>query len=114
MNIKRFRIDIPQAALDDLNARLANTRWPAELSGVGWERGVPVGYLRELAEYWRTGFDWRAQEAKLNELPQFVTEIDGQDIHFVHVRSTTRTRCRCSCCMAGRGRSSSWSTSSPC
>jgi epoxide hydrolase len=87
MNIKSFRIDIPQADLDDLNARLANTRWPAELPGVGWERGVPVGYLRELAEYWRTGFDWRAQEAKLNELPQFVTEIDGQNIHFVHVRS---------------------------
>jgi pimeloyl-ACP methyl ester carboxylesterase len=87
MNIKSFRIDIPQADLDDLNTRLANTRWPAELPGTGWERGVPVGYLRELAEYWRTSFDWRAQEAKLNELPQFVTEIEGQDIHFVHVRS---------------------------
>jgi pimeloyl-ACP methyl ester carboxylesterase len=87
MDIKDFRIDISQTDLDDLHARLANTRWPAELPGIGWERGVPVEYLRDLAEYWRTGFDWRAQEAKLNELPQFVTEIDGQDIHFVHVRS---------------------------
>ncbi len=87
MDIKDFRIDIPQADLDDLHTRLANTRWPAELPGIGWERGVPLEYLRQLADYWRTGFDWRAQEAKLNELPQFVTEIDGQDIHFVHVRS---------------------------
>jgi epoxide hydrolase len=85
--IRPFRIDIPQADLDDLRGRLARTRWPDELPGVGWSRGVPLGYLRELAAYWADGFDWRKQEARLNELPQFVTTIDGQDIHFLHVRS---------------------------
>ncbi|MGH3713280.1 MAG: epoxide hydrolase family protein [Micromonosporaceae bacterium] len=85
--IRPFRIDIPQAQLDDLHARLANARWPGELPGVGWSRGVPVDYLKGLAEYWRTGYDWRAQEAMLNGFPQFTTEIDGQRLHFVHVRS---------------------------
>ncbi|MFC4589415.1 epoxide hydrolase family protein [Sphaerisporangium corydalis] len=85
--IRPFRIDIPQDALDDLRDRLARTRWPAELPGIGWTRGVPGAYLRELAGYWRTEFDWRAQEAALNEIPQFTTAIDGQDIHFLHVRS---------------------------
>jgi pimeloyl-ACP methyl ester carboxylesterase len=85
--IRPFRIAIPQADLDDLADRLARTRWPDELPGVGWARGVPLGYLKELAAYWAGGFDWRKQEARLNELPQFVTTIDGQDIHFLHVRS---------------------------
>ncbi|MEU5978884.1 epoxide hydrolase family protein [Streptomyces sp. NPDC047315] len=87
MNSAAFRIDIPQSHLDDLHTRLAATRWPAELPGVGWSRGVPVGYLKELAEYWRTGYDWRAQEAALNAHPQFRTDIDGQNVHFLHVRS---------------------------
>jgi len=87
MNIDPFTIEIPQATLDDLHDRLAHTRWPGELSGVGWSRGVPLDYLKGLAEYWRTGFDWRAQETRLNEFPQFTTEIDGQTIHFLHVRS---------------------------
>ncbi|WP_406232690.1 epoxide hydrolase family protein [Nocardia sp. NBC_01009] len=85
--IRPFRIDIPQADVDDLIERLTRTRWSAQLPGVGRERGVSVDYLKELAEYWRTGFDWRAQEAALNEFPQFVTEIDGLDVHFLHVRS---------------------------
>lgn len=86
--IRPFRIDVPQQQLDDLHARLRNTRWPDELPGVGWSRGVPVDYLRELAEYWRTTYDWRAQEAALNDYPQFVTEIDGQTVHFLHIRSS--------------------------
>ncbi|MFI6218842.1 epoxide hydrolase family protein [Nocardia brasiliensis] len=86
-SIRPFRIEFPQAELDDLHARLANTRWPGEVPGVGWSRGVPVGYLQELAAYWRTEFDWRAQEAMLNELPQFITTVDRQNIHFLHVRS---------------------------
>ena len=86
-DIRTFRIDIPQVELDALNDRLAHTRWPDELPGVGWSYGVPVGYLKELAEYWRTSYDWRAYEAKLNALPQFTTTIDGQNIHFMHVRS---------------------------
>ena len=84
--IRPFRIDVPQADLDDLTDRLARTRWPGQLPG-GWSRGVPVAQLQELAEYWGTGYDWRAQEARLNEFPQFLTEIDGQQIHFLHVRS---------------------------
>jgi epoxide hydrolase len=87
MEFTPFRIDVPQADLDDLRDRLARTRWPRELPGAGWERGTPIGYLRELAEYWRNEFDWRAQEARLNEFPQFTTVIDGQEIHFLHVRS---------------------------
>ncbi len=85
--IRPFRIDIPQADLDDLGTRLASTRWPNEIPGAGWSRGVPLDYLKELATYWRTGFDWRAQEKQLNDIPQFTTEIDGQTIHFLHVRS---------------------------
>ncbi|MEU2394641.1 epoxide hydrolase family protein [Streptomyces sp. NPDC007369] len=85
--IRSFRIDIPQARLDDLQARLAATRWPDELPGVGWSRGVPAAYLKELAEYWRTTYDWRAHEAALNTHPQFMTTIGGQNIHFLHVRS---------------------------
>ena len=85
--IRPLRIEISQADLDDLHERLARTRWPDELPEVGWSRGVPLGYLKDLAEYWANGFDWRRQEARLNELAHFVTTIDGQDIHFLHVRS---------------------------
>ncbi|HJQ46601.1 MAG TPA: epoxide hydrolase [Amycolatopsis sp.] len=85
--ITPFRIDIPQAQLDDLAARLDRTRWPEELPGVGWSYGVPLGYLRELSHYWRHDYDWRAQENLLNSHPQFTTEIDGQTVHFLHVRS---------------------------
>lgn len=88
--IRPFRIAVPQAQLDDLRDRLARVRWPDELTGVGWSRGVPAGYLRELAGYWRDGFDWRAQEAELNAFPQFTTAIDGQNVHFIHVRSPQR------------------------
>ncbi|WP_020577423.1 epoxide hydrolase family protein [Actinopolymorpha alba] len=82
-----FRIEIPQAQLDDLHARLANTRWPDELPDVGWTYGVPVTYLKGLAEYWRTSYDWREQEARLNRYPQFRTVTQDQQIHFLHVRS---------------------------
>src|SRR5687768_1369733 len=85
--IRPFRIHIPQAELDDLRDRLARTRWPGELPGVGWSRGVPLGYLKELAEYWRASYDWRKYEAGLNEFPQYTTSIEGQNIHFLHVRS---------------------------
>jgi pimeloyl-ACP methyl ester carboxylesterase len=85
--ITPFRIEISQAEIDDLHERLAETRWPSELDDAGWSRGVPVDYLQGLAEYWRDGFDWAEQEARLNEFPQFTTEIDGQTIHFLHVKS---------------------------
>lgn len=86
-DIRPFHIDIPQADLDDLAERLSRTRFPAPLPGDGWDTGVPVAYLRQLVEHWSNGYDWRAQEAVLNEHPQFKTIIDGQRIHFLHVRS---------------------------
>lgn len=78
---------IPDAGLADLRARLENVRWPDELPDAGWQYGVPRGYVQDLARYWRDGYDWRAHEAKLNRHPQFTTTIDGQLIHFIHVRS---------------------------
>src|SRR6266498_1868154 len=85
--IRPFRIDVTEAELDDLRDRLARTRWPAEVPGAGWERGVPTSYLKRLADYWSTSYDWRKHEATLNAFPQFSTEIDGQRLHFLHVRS---------------------------
>ena len=86
--MRPFRIDIPQSQLDDLNQRLAATRWPDEMPGVGWSRGVPLAYIKELAEYWRTAYDWRGAERHLNNFPQFLTSIDGVQVHFLHVRSS--------------------------
>lgn len=85
--IQPFRIAIPQTDLDDFNNRLTRTRWTEPLPGTGWSRGVPLDYMRNLLDTWRTRFDWRAQEAKLNAFPQFTTTIDGQTIHFLHVQS---------------------------
>jgi pimeloyl-ACP methyl ester carboxylesterase len=85
--IEPFRIDIPQADLDDLADRLARTRWPDELPDAGDVYGLPLRRMRDLVEHWRTAYDWRKHEARLNELPQYTTEIDGQRVHFVHVRS---------------------------
>jgi epoxide hydrolase len=82
-----FRIEIPQAALDDLRARLRRTRFGAELPGQGWNRGVPRDWAERVVAYWADRYDWREQERALNELPQFTTVIDGQPIHFAHVRS---------------------------
>jgi epoxide hydrolase len=85
--VRPFRIEVPEADLDDLRERLARTRWPDELPDVGWSYGVPLGYVKEMAEYWRTGYDWRTHEARLNAFPQFTTTVDGTNVHFIHVRS---------------------------
>lgn len=85
--ITPFRIEIPQTDLEDLLDRLATTRWPAPSVAEDWTKGVPLSYVRGLAEYWRDTYDWRQQEALLNEHPQATTVIDGQQIHFLHVRS---------------------------
>jgi pimeloyl-ACP methyl ester carboxylesterase len=82
-----FRVEIAEAALDDLRQRLLRTRWAEAEPVADWSQGIPHGYLRELCRYWADGYDWRATEARLNALPQFRTEIDGLGIHFVHVRS---------------------------
>jgi epoxide hydrolase len=86
--IRSFRIEIPQASVDDLHDRLSRVRWASEIPGRPAEDyGVSLAWVRELAGYWRDGYDWRAAEARLNEYPQFVTEIDGQDIHFLRIGS---------------------------
>jgi hypothetical protein len=88
MSIRPFKIAIPEKELDDLHDRIKGTRWPGEIAGEGWKRGMPLDYTKKLADYWRTKFDWREQEARLNKFPQFVIEIDEQPIHFLHVRSS--------------------------
>ena len=85
--IRPFRIEIPAADLDDLRDRLARTRWPDQLPGVGWDYGIALDDVRELASYWRTGYDWRVHESRLNGFDQFTTVIDGQTVYFLHVRS---------------------------
>lgn len=85
-DLTEFRIEVPQEALDDLGERLLATRWPRQLPGDGWDRGVPVAYLRQVVERWRH-YDWRRWEARLNAYPQYTTRIDDQTIHFLHVRS---------------------------
>jgi pimeloyl-ACP methyl ester carboxylesterase len=85
--VRPHHVEIPQSKLDDLRVRLERVEWPDELPGVGWSYGVPLGYTADLVERWRTRFDWRAHEARLNSYPQFTTTIDGQLVHFLHVRS---------------------------
>jgi pimeloyl-ACP methyl ester carboxylesterase len=86
VEISPFTIDVPEAEVRDLQARLANTRWPSDVA-TDWSRGTPVSYARILADRWANDFDWAAQQARLNAFPQFVATVDGQPIHFVHVRS---------------------------
>ena len=85
--IRPFQVHVPDEALDDLRRRLDQTRWPDRETVSDGSQGVPLAKMQELVGYWRTGYDWRKAEAKLNALPQFVTKIDGVDIHFIHVRS---------------------------
>lgn len=86
MGVTSFHVNIPQAALDDLRARLTRTRWPDEVEGTGWERGTSLGYLRELVAYWGDGFDWRAQERAMNRFAQFRADVDGLGLHVIHER----------------------------
>ena len=86
MEVKPFTIAVEDSVLEDLRHRLADTRWPDEIPGSEWDYGSNLAYLKELVEYWRTGFDWRAQEAKLNAFSHFKSQVDGLDIHFIHER----------------------------
>ncbi len=85
--IRPFRVHVPKAALVDLRRRIAATRWPERETVDDFSQGVQLAKIQELVRYWGTDYDWRKAEAKLNALPQFVTKIDGLDIHFIHVRS---------------------------
>jgi pimeloyl-ACP methyl ester carboxylesterase len=85
--IRPFMMHVPDSVLIDLRHRLAETKWPDQLPGTTWEYGVDIKKVRELADYWQHGYDWRAQEAKINQFEQFTTEIDGQKIYFIHQRS---------------------------
>jgi pimeloyl-ACP methyl ester carboxylesterase len=87
VEIRPFRANIPEAALVDLRRRIAATRWPSKELVTDRSQGVQLATLQELARYWTTDYDWRKVEARLNALPQFTTEIDGVDIHFIHIRS---------------------------
>ncbi|RUS49214.1 epoxide hydrolase [Cohnella sp. AR92] len=82
-----FKIEVPQSDLEDLRARLHRTRWPDEEAGADWSMGTDLGYMRELIDYWRTQYDWRIHEARLNALPQYKTAIEGTTLHYVHVQS---------------------------
>lgn len=85
--VRPFHIDVPEDALIDLRRRLAATRWPDKETVADESQGVPLATQQSLVRYWQTDYDWRKVEARLNALPQFITEIDGVDIHFIHVRS---------------------------
>jgi pimeloyl-ACP methyl ester carboxylesterase len=85
--IVEFRLDVPEADLDDLRERLARTRFPERETVADWSQGIPLAYVKELCEYWRDGYDWRRVEARLNAIGQLRTEIDGLGIHFLHARS---------------------------
>ena len=84
MPVQPFKIEVSDEVLDDLKARLERTRWPDELPGTNWDYGANQDYIKELVEYWRTKFDWRAQEELINSFSHFKTEVDGLGIHFIH------------------------------
>ncbi|MBW8825167.1 MAG: epoxide hydrolase [Acidobacteria bacterium] len=86
-SVQPFRIAVPDEVLTDLDVRLARTRFPNEIEGIGWDQGTPLAYLDELVEYWRHGYNWRAHEARLNAYEHGTTVVDGQQVHFMHVRS---------------------------
>src|SRR3954449_10966366 len=86
-DVRPFQIDVPDERLDDLRRRIEATRWPSKELVDDRSQGVQLATMRELARYWTTEYDWRRCEARLNALPQFTTEIDGTEIHFIHVRS---------------------------
>lgn len=86
--VRPYTIAVPDRVLTDLRDRLARTRWPSEIPDTGWDYGANLGYMKDLVQYWRTTFNWREQEKKLNALPQFVTQVDGIDVHFVHQKSS--------------------------
>ena len=86
-DIRAFQFNVPEEALGDLQRRLATTRWPERETPDDWSQGIPLAYMQEVCKYWQNDYDWRRYEAALNALPQFITEIDGLDFQFLHLRS---------------------------
>jgi pimeloyl-ACP methyl ester carboxylesterase len=86
MKITPFKAAVPQDVLDDLKFRLKNTRWPDQSNGSGWNFGADLSYMKELADYWQSKFDWRKTENEINAYPNFIAEIDGHQIHFMHIK----------------------------
>ena len=84
MDVQPFKIKIPETALEDLQQRLGRTRWPGEIPGAGWDYGANLAFVREMVEYWRTGFNWGAQEDAMNAFDHFRAKVDGLSIHFIH------------------------------
>jgi hypothetical protein len=92
--IRPFSIEVPEEELDDLRRRIAATRWPSKELVEDRSQGVQLATMQALASYWTKEYDWGKAQEKLNALPQFTTEIDGIEIHFIHVNRSTRTPCR--------------------
>ena len=84
MSIQPFKINIPQATLDDLHKRLARTLWPDEVEGSGWAYGISLAYMKDVVDYWQHEYDWRMHEAALNRFAQFKADVDGIGIHYIH------------------------------
>ena len=84
MSVQPFEISIPDEVLEDMHQRIGNTRWPDEIPDTDWDYGSNMAYIKELTEYWRTQFDWRAQEKLLNSFSNFRADVDGMGIHFIH------------------------------
>jgi hypothetical protein len=101
--VEPYRVQIAQQQLDDLAERRTRTRWPDEVPGTGWDRGVPLAYLEQRAQYWHDGYDWRRAEGELNACPQFRTVIDGQRVHFIRVRATQSGAVPLLPCLPGHG-----------
>jgi epoxide hydrolase len=91
MDVKPFAIEVADAAFDDLDRRLKATRWPGEIPGTEWDYGTNLGYVQELVDYWRTRFDWKAQEKQINAFHHYKATVDGLAIHFIH-SSTKKAR----------------------
>ena len=87
-DITPFQIAIPESDLDDLRTRLEHTRWPESEVVDDWTQGIPLSYLKEVCDYWKTSYNWRTVEKRLNALPQYTTKIDGLDVYFIHIRSS--------------------------
>ena len=84
MDLQPFKVLVPEETLKDLRERLAHTRWPDEIPGSSWEYGTNLAYIKELVDYWRTGFNWRAQEEAINSFAHFRAGVDGLGVHFIH------------------------------